>query len=399
MTSSRAIAPAIGPRVHRGLFFRLAAFALGGVLLLTAGCGGSDSAASATGDAGVASAAATALEAAYDGRFTAPPTAHNRAAKDKFVVVTSAGQASPAVKGVVDPTIEAAKAMGWKVKLCDANLDPAKFAPCFRDAIAQGADGIIDTSMDCPLIKEALKQTVAAGIPVVAQYAWDCNVTNPGTRPLFSAQISFGDRYDGIAGANTAWGADAGTWAVAQTGGKGTILNFVNKEYQGLKLYQDGFAKSVKHLCPDCKIKDIPYLVSDFGPQLTSKTQSALLQNPDTTVIQAGTNPEAGFSAGVVQAGKLGKLKVIGGTGLSNNFDLIRSKKGLDAVGAWPNAWMGYAGVDTLNQIFNGVKNPTVDQGIGWIVADRDHNMAQPGKNATIKDDFFKAAYLKRWGL
>ena len=80
------------------------------------------------------------------------------AAKNKFIVVISSGQASISSQVPSDAAVAAAKALGWKVVLYDAKLNPSNYSPLIRQAIAAGAQGIISDAIDCQAAKSALSR-------------------------------------------------------------------------------------------------------------------------------------------------------------------------------------------------------------------------------------------------
>jgi ribose transport system substrate-binding protein len=341
---------------------------------------------------GASSSAATSADA-YAATFTEPATGSNPAAKGKSVWVISVGQASPTGAASANAAMKAGQAIGWKMHLYDAKLDPAQFSNGIKQAIAAKADGVVLIAVDCPAAKSALQQAKSAGVKTVGVYALDCNEVDPSDQGLYSAQVSFGSRYANLADAYKAWGADSAKWAIAQTDGKANVLSFENSEYNILKFYQQGFDAQIK-TCSGCKLTVVPWLAADFGAKLTALTQAALLKNPDANVVQGGSNPTLGITQGVVQAGKQTKIKSIGGLGLSIDNDAIRQGQ-MTAANAWPTEWFGFAAIDTLNSVFSGT-TPR-DEGLGWQIVDNSHGL--PAKGDFTGDVNYIAAYTKSWGV
>ena len=149
--------------------------------LVLAGCGGSsetdadtdvDAAPAAGASAGAAQPAA-ASDLNYEGTLGDPDTTARPIAKDKKVVIISAGQASISSSVPVGAAEEAAKAAGWQTEVYDAQLNPANGATLVRQAIASGADGIILQAIDCPGEKGPLQEAKANGIQVDGIYSFD----------------------------------------------------------------------------------------------------------------------------------------------------------------------------------------------------------------------------------
>lgn len=372
--------------------WRTVGIGLAAVAALTlSACGSSDTSDGETSAKGDTPAAAS-DGSVYDPTYTTPPADASPAAKDKNVWVISVGQASPTGAASSNAAMKAGKQIGWDMKLFDAQLDPAKFTSGIKQAVAQKADGVVLVAVDCPAAKSALQQAKDAGVGTVGIYALDCNEVEASDPGLFSAQVSFGDRYANLADAYKAWGADSAKWAIDKTDGKAQALSFDNSEYLILKDYQEGFATEMK-ACDTCKLTSVPWLAADFGPNLTAITKAALLKDPNADVVQAGSNPTLGITQGVTQSGKQNKVNTIGGLGLSIDNDAIREGQ-MTAANAWPTEWFGYAAIDTLNSVFNDTKQR--DQGLGWQVVDKDHDL--PDGDFTGPVDY-AAAYAKSWGV
>jgi ribose transport system substrate-binding protein len=375
----------------------MAALALGACSSSGGGSGGGSDTSTAPGsaantDTGSASTTTDAA-AVYKPTYTAPPTGSNPAAKGKTVWVISVGQASPTGAASANAAMKAGKAIGWSMKLFDAKLDPAQFSDGIKQAIAAKANGVVLIAVDCPAAKSALQQAKAAGVKSVGIYALDCNEVDPSQPSLFSSQVSFGSRYKNLAQAYEAWGADSAKYAIAKADGKADSLSFENSEYLILKYYQQGYDAQMK-TCSGCKNTVVPWLAADFGAKLTAITQAALLKDPTANVVQGGSNPTLGITQGVTQSGRESKITSVGGLGLSTDNDAIRQGQ-LTAANSWPTEWFGYAAIDTLNSVFNGT--PVRDEGLGWQMADKTHNLPASGDFKGTVD--YAADYAKSWGV
>jgi ribose transport system substrate-binding protein len=292
--------------------------------------------------------------------------------------------------------MEAGKALGWKMHLYDGKGSPANYTKGINDAIAAGANGILPVSYDCPIVKQALESAKKAGVKSVPILGWDCGELAAGQQDLYTAHLGFGTRYPNQEAEYRASGSDMAAWVVAQTRGKGNVLEFANEEFYTLKFQQLAFDTRLKQLCPNCKLTHVPYQVIDFGPKLQAKAKAALVQNPDANTMVGVPIPAAGPSAAVVQAGRVKTMKVIGGYGLSGDTDLVRANQGLNGIFAQPMGWIAYASVDILNRAFNG--KPQVDEGVGYGILDATHNLppAHQGFETNVP---YKSLYDKSWGV
>ncbi|RFA08541.1 hypothetical protein B7R54_04350 [Subtercola boreus] len=330
--------------------------------------------------------------------YTTPPTTPNPAAKQKNIAIVAVGMSSPTV-AVGAAGVEAAITdIGWQYTLYDAKLDPSAFSTLVRQAITNKADGIIGVGLDAPLVKAAIEEATAAGIPSISVQGWDLD-QDPDTStetPVFSTRISFGDRFPDFADVVRASAADAADYLTSKAGCSGTILDFSNNEYTTLKLINQGFTGEMSTNCPNCKVVDVPWTASQFGPELTGIAKAAILKNPDVKAIQAGTNPQLGITQAIVQSGYQDKVSTLGGFGLAADFAVSTQDQGLNATTSWPVEWWSYAAVDTLNSYFN--KTEPVDEGLGWKIVDKASGF--PDGDSDFKPPFdVPAAYKLSWGV
>ena len=397
-----------------GRMYALAA-GLVSLTLVVAACGGGSSstestpapaaseaapAASEAAPAASEAAPASAIDAAYaelvNGSWTLPPTTVVPGVAGKTIMLESCGEANDNCVDMGNGVRKAAEILGWKVELCDGALDAAKYAACFRQAVAQGVDGVIALGTDCPVVKAPLKEAVAAGIKVVGVHSFDCDELDPTDTSLFSTQISYGDRAADSPDMWRNWGAAQAVAAVKWANG-GAILHPVNKEYASFKFMDEGWYPKVAEICPDCVVIDLPWTVSEAGPKIEAKVQAALLKNPEITVVTAATNAPLGFLNGVKLSGMADKVKVIEGHGSITEGEWVRSGEMAALVG-WINDWWGFAAVDALNSDFAGV--PQEDSGIGFAIIDAENNLYPSGEafQGQGKSPDLAALYASRWG-
>lgn len=382
--------------------FRLAGAGLAAALLV-AGCGGSSDpepdAQETNGASPAASAGGDDSGLNYEGTLREPDATARPIAKDKKVVVISAGQASISSSVPVGAAEEAAKAAGWQVEVYDSQLNPANSAGLVRQAIASGADGIILQAIDCPGVKGPLQEAKAKGIQVVGIYAFDCNdpVFEGNDPPLFSGAINYGAGSEDIGAFTKRYGADQAKAVIAQTGGKAKVIFFNQTTVTVLNYTGQGFKEEIEK-CAECEIvAEVEFAGAELGPNLQQKATSALLQNPDANVVKSPYTSATllGIAPAVVQSGRADDLYVMGGEGFAPELDLLRAGQGVNAVNIAPSDWTGWAAVDTLNSLFT--KKPIADSGLGWQLVDADNNL--PPSGPFVPDVDFKAAYKKAWGI
>jgi ribose transport system substrate-binding protein len=386
---------------------RLAAAALATVLaaglLGAAGCragaggGRAQAAPSAGASAGVdlLAEARSHVDALYRGTFRAPDPASRPAAKGKKIVIISAGQSSPTSAGPVNAAAEAARVLGWDAQVYDAQFNPAaNGAKLVRDAIAAGADGIV-ANFDCAAAPGAFAEARAKGVMVVPLYGFDCGT---GDKALFSGYVN-----NGVSGPRTAEELTAAAGAViadvmiAATDGHAQVIVFNDPAFTILRYLNAGFLARIRQ-CAGCQVlAAVDFLTTDLGPAFQQKVASTLLKFPRANAIKSPYTAAtlAGIAPAVVRSGRQDQIFVLGGEGLPQDLDLIRTDKGLNACLLTDAAWNGWAVVDTLNSLFLGQKPRA--SGLGTLLIDRDHNLPPSGPITHAID--FRAAYKHAWGV
>lgn len=374
---------------------------LAAVTALLAACGGASSGggggAGGGGQTSFLSQAQANVQKDYESTDRAPDTASRPAVKGKKIVVISAGDEGESASVPVHAVMAAAQAIGWGVTEYDEHLDPTRGPALMRQAIAAGADGIVVDANDCPLIKAPLQEARAKNIVVVPIYAYDCD--DPlfnGGQALFNGVVQFGQAGtpDELALEYGAHQADA---VIVATKGHARVVLFNDVEFTVLHYTGEGFKRELAK-CSDCKVVDeVEFKAAELGPALQQKAATALLQHPEANAVKIPYTAASllGIAGAVTQSGKASQLYVMGGEGFADELDLIRNKKGVNAVNIISSEWVGWASVDTMNSLFQG-QQPK-NSGIGWTLADPSRNMPASGPFVPKVD--FKAAYKKAWGV
>ena len=375
-------------------------------IAFAAGCSSSSNTASTsnTNQAPTSSAGSSAdqavLAGVYKGTLTSPDTTPRAAVKGKKIVIISSGQSSISSSIPVNAAKEAAQALGWKVTVYDAQLNPANDPNLMSQALASGADGVVLDAIDCSFVKSQLEQAKAKHVFVVPIYAYDCNdpYAGKGGKPLFSAYTNYGPEANKNLGAFAEkYGFAQGQAAIAATGGKAKVVFFNDTEATVLYYTGKGFKDAISQ-CSGCKIvADVEFKGLDLGPTLQQRAASVLLQHPEANVVKSPFTAATllSIAPAVQQSGRASKLYVMGGEGFQPELDLMRNHQGVNAVMISPSDWTGWAAVDTLNSLFRGEK--PAYSGLGWQLVDPTHNLPASGPWVSPVD--FKAIYKKAWGV
>ena len=343
--------------------------------------------------------AVAATQANFKGSYTNVSPTSRPATKNKSVIIISASQASISSSVPANGAAEAAKKLGWKTTIYDAQLNPSKYAPLVRQAVAAKPDGIILVAIDCQNVQQPLQEAKSAGIKVVAIYAFDCNDPHAGgaSTGLFSGSINYGAKAANIDKFTESYGADQAQYIIAATHNKAKIIAIQDPEFTVLYYTLKGFTDTINASGGSKIVDTLNVTSSDITTgKIQAKVQAEFLRHPEadwvkspyTYVTQLGIAPALGSKAGT--------LHVMGGEGFAPELDLIREGK-VTAVNIISSTWTGWAAADTLNSVFLG--KPPSDSGIGWVIADKDHNVPPTPGSEYVPTIDFKAEYEKAWGV
>lgn len=104
------------------------------------------------------------------------PTTGPRAVPGKDIVYVAQTMTNPGVAGAADGVREAARAIGWNVRVIDGQGTPAGIQAAFSQAIALGPSGIVIGGFDPRLTSQQVARATAEHIPLIGWHA----VGSPG---------------------------------------------------------------------------------------------------------------------------------------------------------------------------------------------------------------------------
>jgi len=318
------------------------------------------------------------------------------AVKGKHIVVISQGESNASSQIPSDGAVAAAKAIGWQVDLYDAKLQMGNFASLTRQAIAAGADGIILDAADCQIAQQPLQEAKAKGIAVVPIYAFDCNDAKggAGTDSLFSSLVSYGARTPGPDQYSELYGANQADYIIAASHNTAKVIAINDPEFVVLDWTLQGFKDTIAASHGSQIVDTLNVTTSDIlSGQLVPKIQAEILRFPDANWIKSPYTYITQLGVVPALAGKTG-INVMGGEGFKTELDFLRQGK-ITAVNIISSEWEGWAAVDAMNSVFR--KEKPVDSGIGFTLADKDHNLPASGDYVPTVD--FKSEFKKAWGV
>jgi len=363
-------------------------------LLAACGSSGSSSSSSESTPSGASAqviADQKSLMSAAGVGYKSPPTSGPKPETGKNIWVLSCSQSIPSCSYPASKTVEAAQALGWKTTLYDTKLDPARIAEGYRQAIASGANGIAEYSMDCSISKAGLLAAKQAHIPVVAAEAFeDCGGPN-----LFSAVVEYTQGPFGVWW--TKYGAAQATNVIVGTGAKAQVVTITQGDFPMLKPTLAGFKAELKRSCSGCSVvQDLAWTTPDIGEKLQTKVQDSLVRNPTANSIYVAYDFLAlGPEAAIRTSGRSKGLFVATAEGQASTMDWLRNGTIHGAGVGIPQGWEAYQTIDTLNRVMQGQKQ--APSGMGIQGYEKGHNIPSTGRWEPPID--YRAVYLKTWGV
>ncbi|MFJ9543952.1 sugar ABC transporter substrate-binding protein [Streptomyces sp. NPDC101225] len=374
------------------------------LLALATACGASQN----TGGqaAGAASTTNVAKAAAFVKQYMntderALPTSAPRPQRGKKVWIISCSQAAEACQHSTNGMVEAGRLVGWDTTIFDGKGDPANYSRGVRTAVASKADAIVLVAVDCSAVKAPLQEARQAGVKIFSIYSVDCNQPfGGGGARLFDGQVDWGPKFGSMAGSiENSFARLMAEYTIWKTNGKANIIAITEDDLSIVHQTYVGYLRWIKTDCPSCKVTELPIAFSDLlQGKLQAKVSSVLTQNPQANVVMAPYDAlvVGGVAAAVQGSGRDKQILLTGGEGFAANVQMIRNGTGQDFAAGAPSRWAGFAAVDQLNRLFHG--QPTVDEGIGQAVIDKDHNLPTKTPFYDGKADY-EANFRKIWGV
>ena len=262
----------------------------------------------------------------------------------KTVAVITPYLASVTTNQMIKAFEREAKAKGWDVVTVDTKGDFGALASRMEDMIARKVDAIVLGSADPNQLKDQIKKSNEAGIPVLgADAGWipgvTCNVTSDNY--VMSAMMT--------------------TFLFNAIDRKGNIVVFTHRPHHGVRK-RTLILDAILIENPDIKVitehhVQVPGPIEDARKAM----ESILIANPQPGSIQAvwagWDEPAIGATQAIIAAGRQNEIVVAGVDGTSQAIELI--EKGIPLIATVSQDFEGMMVilVEQLERIFSG-KNP-----------------------------------------
>ena len=291
---------------------------------------------------------------------------------------------------VAEGVKSAAQVLGYTVKVIDGQSQPQVWNQAIRTAVTDQSSGIILAGVPPTLVASALASAKQHKIPVATVLS------------VLGSPTEVRVNYDraGVASATSAYIAK-------DSGGKASVAVATDpSEFPETLPTDNAYATLLPQYCTGCSVATkINFTLGGASTKLASNVAEVLQSNAQINYIVVPFDAVVPFvTQGIAQAGRTGKVRVIGVGALPSSIQAIKAGSMTESLGT-PTEWMGWDAVDGLVRIFAGSQPPTADE-----------NLAGGGSNYTVpmrlidKTDLpttadwqggfdFQAKYKGLWGV
>ncbi|MER5435214.1 substrate-binding domain-containing protein [Streptomyces sp. NPDC002588] len=325
--------------------------------------------------------AAEDVDALWDGPTTGP-----RAATGKTIVYVAQSMTNPGVAGAADGVKEAAKAIGWNVRVIDGQGTPAGIQAALSQAVAVKPDGIVLSGFDPKSTAQQVAQADAAGIPLIGWHAVDA--PGPSKDPKLFSNIT--TQVQDVAKIS----AD---WVVSQSDGRAGVVVFTDASIPFAKGKSDLIVKELA-TCSDVKVLTTSNIPIADASSRTPQEVSALLSRYGTKWTSSVAINDLYFAdaaPALRAAGKQGAgapFNIGAGDGDPSAFQRINSKQFQSATVPEPLSEQGWQMVDEFNRAFAG------EPASGYVPPVHITTADNSGGKSSWDPSGYREAYRKIWG-
>lgn len=277
----------------------------------------------------------------------AGPTTGPRAVPRKTIAVLAEDLRNGGVLGVAQGIREAAREIGWTVRIFDAGGTATGRSQAVSNAVASRPDGLVICGSDSHEVEPALRLAGARPQAVVGWHA------GPAPGPIPGTSVAMNVTTDPVAVARTTALA-----AVAQSNGQAGVVIFTDSRFAIATTKAQAMAEVIRQ-CNGCallEVRDMPIsesatrmpaaareLLAAYGPRWTH----ALAINDIYFDYAVPVFIEAGLGTGAISL-------LSAGDGSASAFMRIRAGAYQTGTVAEPLNMQGWQVVDELNRVFAG---------------------------------------------
>ena len=332
-------------------------------------------------------AASTQKAGKWDGPTTGP-----KAAGGKTIIYVGGDLRNGGTEGVSRGVEEAAKAIGWTLRIIDGRGEISGHTAALNQAIALKPDGIIVGGFDAIEQNAALEGVKNAGIPFVG---WHATIA-PGPDAATGMFANVNTRIQDVADT-------AAALAIADSGGKAGVVIFGDSNYE-MAIKKAHLMEEAVKKCSGCTVltlEDSP--MTEASTRMPQLTTSLLQRFGDKWTYSLAVNDLYYDFMGpsLAAAGKSGSdtpKNISAGDGSESAFQRIRTKQFQVATVPEPLHEQGWQLIDELNRAF--AKQPWSGY-VSTIHLVTPDNIAFDGgpDNVFDPDNGYRDVYKTIWGV
>ncbi|MGW3013742.1 substrate-binding domain-containing protein [Streptomyces sp. NPDC001219] len=314
------------------------------------------------------------------------PTRGPRAVPGKRVVYVAQTMTNPGVAGAANGVREAAKVLGWDVRVIDGQGTPAGIQAAFSQALALRPSGIVIGGFDPELTSQQVARAGARHTPLVGWHAVDA--PGPSRDPALFSNVT--TRVQDVARIS----AD---WVIAHSHGRAGAVVFTDASIPFARNKSQLIKKGLA-TCPGVRLlaeENIP--IPDTSSRTPQQVSSLLSRFGDRWTHSVAINDVyfADAAPALRAAGKKGAgapFNIGAGDGDPSAFQRIDSGQFQAATVPEPLSQQGWQILDEFNRAFSGA-SPS-----GYVAPVHISTAANSRGRTTWDPPGYRAAYRKVWG-
>jgi ribose transport system substrate-binding protein len=331
-------------------------------------------------------AAASAPAEKWDGPTTGP-----KAAPDKIIAFIAQDMRNGGVAGVAEGVKEAAKVLGWTVRILDGRASPSSTASALKQAISSKPAGIILAGVNAEDFKEQVLAAAHANIRLVGWHATGGPGPSAGL-PLFTNIASPPERV----------GEVAASYAIANSEGKAGVVIFTDSHYAIALSKSDAMVAAIRK-CGTCELlaiedssltdaaTNVPKETAELYQRFGSRWTHSLGINDLYFDFMGPTLARLGISPAKAPS------NVSAGDGSQTAYERIRSRQYQSGTVPEPLRLHGWQLLDELNRAFAGEPWSGYQTPVHLVLPE---NLGADGgpSNVFDPDNGYRDAYKRIWG-
>lgn len=312
------------------------------------------------------------------------------AVADALIAIISEDLRNGGILGVAQGIHEAAKVLGWRIKVFDAGGTPAGRARAASEALAAAPDGVILNGADAKAMQTNLLPFAERGIPVVGWHV------GPVAGPITKGPVAMNVSTDPLEVAEITAMA-----AIVAAGGRAGVVIFTDSNFEIAMAKAKAMAAVIKS-CPECTLLEIRDVAISSSAETMPEVSRQLLAGYGPRWTHGLAINDIYFDYAVpefILAGPAAQhLSLLSaGDGSSAAFLRIQTGTFQTCTVAEPLNVHGWQLVDELNRLLN--KKPVSGYVVPVHLVTAENVMHDGGQDFQYDpDNGYREVYRRIWG-